>query len=248
MTVSEESSASSASNALRLVLMLADRGQLRVMSAAEELGCAPSTAHRLLATLTQSGLAVQDEDRSYVPGPAFVRLRLPASHPEALLAVVVPHLTKLTAATRETTHLMVRQDAAVRFIHSVEGPAALRVASRAGATMPAHLTSGGKALLAAMTDDAVCDLYCDGLPESSASRMKSLDDLLAELAVVRKKGYAENADQSEPGISAIGVALHRNGLPAAISVSMPSIRYRRERVRETVALLKGTASAINAQA
>src|SRR3954451_18936444 len=155
--------------------MLADRGQLRVMSAADELGVAPSTAHRLLTTLTQSGLAIQNEDRSYVLGPAFVRLRLPPSHPDALLAVVVPHLTKLSTATGETTHLMVRQATTVRFIYSVEGPAALRVASRAGVTMPAHLTSGGKALLATMSDEAVRELYLGGIPESPNSKIKSID-------------------------------------------------------------------------
>jgi DNA-binding IclR family transcriptional regulator len=243
----DDSPSRSAANALRLVLMLADRGQLRVMSAADELGVAPSTAHRLLTTLTQLGLAAQNEDRCYVQGPAFVRLRLPSSHPDALLAVVVPHLAKLSAETGETTHLMVRQGTTVRFIHSVEGPAALRVASRAGASMPAHLTSGGKALLAALSDEAVGDLYPAGIPESSNSKIKTLDDLLAELDVVREQGYAENPDQSEPGISAIGVALHRNGIPAAISVSMPSIRFRRARARELVAAIQATAAAVDSQ-
>jgi DNA-binding IclR family transcriptional regulator len=227
--------------------MLADRGQLRVMSVADELGVAPSTAHRLLTTLTQSGLAAQNEDRCYVQGPAFVRLRLPASHPDALLAVVVPHLTKLSSATGETTHLMVLQDTSVRFIHSVEGPSALRVASRAGVSMPAHLTSGGKALLATFPDEAIRALYGSGLPETSNGKIRTVDDLLGELAVVRKRGYAENPDQSEPGISALGVALHRNSTPAAISVSMPSIRYRRERIRELVKILASTAAAIDAQ-
>jgi len=226
---------------------LADRGQLRVMAVADELGVAPSTAHRLLTTLTQCGLAAQHEDRSYVQGPAFVRLRLAPSHPVALLAIVVPHLTRLSAATGETTHVMIRQDTTVRFIHSVEGPAALRVASRMGVVMPAHLTSGGKALLAAMKDDAIRELYAGGVPETPNSRIKTVDDLIDEMALVRKRGYAENLGESESGISAVGVALHRNGIPAAISISVPSIRYRRDRARELVAMLASTAAAIDAQ-
>lgn len=245
---SDDAPSKSASNALRLVLMLADRGQLRVMAVAEELGVAPSTAHRLLTTLTQAGLASQNQDRCYVQGPAFVRLRLPPSHPDALLAVVVPHLTKLSAATGETTHLMVLQDTSVRFIYSVEGPSALRVASRAGVLMPAHLTSGGKAMLAMLPDDTVRALYRNGLAENSNGRIRTVTDLLDELAIVRKRGYAENPDQSEPGISAIGVALRRSSTTsAAISVSLPSIRYRRDRVREIVSILASTAAAIEAQ-
>jgi IclR family transcriptional regulator, acetate operon repressor len=244
---SQESQSRSASNVLRLLLMLADRGQLRVINVADELGVAPSTAHRLLATLTQSGLAARNEDRCYVQGPAFARLRLPPSHPDAMLAVFVPHLTRLAEATGETTHLMIRQGTAVRFIDSVEGPAALRVASRAGMVMPAHLTSGGKALLAVLGDEAIRELYAKGVPKSPNSRIETVDDLLAEIAVVRERGYAVNRDQSEPGISAIGVAVHRNGVPAAISISMPSVRYRRDRTGELVAILSGTAAAISAQ-
>lgn len=217
------------------------------MHAADALGIAPSTAHRLLTTLTQSGLAAQNDDRFYVQGPAFARLRLPPSHPDALLAVVDPHLTKLANATGETTHLVVTEGTTVRFIHSVEGLAALRVASRAGMVMPAHLTSGGKALLAAMSDEAIRKLYAKGIPKSPNSKIETVDDLIAEIAIIRERGYADNLDQSEPGISAIGVALHRNNAPAAISISMPSVRYRRDRTRELVAILFSTAADIDSQ-
>jgi DNA-binding IclR family transcriptional regulator len=247
MLTSDDSPSRSASNVLRLLLMLAERGRLRVMTTADELGVAPSTAHRLLTTLLRSGLAAQHEDRSYVQGPAFARLRLAPSHPDALLAIVVPHLAKLSAATGETTHCMIRQDATVRFIHSVEGPAALRVASRTGVVMPAHLTSGGKALLATMSDDAIRELYAGGIPDSPNSRITTIDDLFEEIALVRKRGYAENMGQSEPGISAVGVALRRNAVHAAISLSVPSARYHRGRSRELVAILTSTAAAIQAQ-
>ena len=241
----DDSPSRSASNVLRLVLMLADRGSLRVTTVANELGVAPSTAHRLLTTLAQAGFAVQDADRSYVRGPAFVRLQVGSAHPDALLAVIVPHLAMLSEATGETTHLMIRENTTVRFLHSVEGPAALRVASRTGMVMPAHLTSGGKAILATMTDDAIRELYAEGVRVSPNSKVRSIDDLLSEIATVRRRGYAENLDESEPGISAAGVAIRRGPVVAAISVSVPSIRYRHGRSRR-LALLAQTAAAIDA--
>lgn len=170
----EDSPSRSASNVLRLVLMLADRGSLRVTLVANELGVAPSTAHRLLTTLAQAGFAVQQADRSYVQGPAFVRMRVGSAHPDALLAVIVPHLVLLSENTGETTHLMIREHTAVRFLHSVEGPAALRVASRTGVVMPAHLTSGGKAILATMSDDAIRELYADGIRASPNSKVRTV--------------------------------------------------------------------------
>lgn len=61
----------SVDNALRLLQMLRDVGALRLKDAAEELGTAPSTAHRLLAMLVYRGFAVQDEKRRYHRGPRW---------------------------------------------------------------------------------------------------------------------------------------------------------------------------------
>jgi DNA-binding IclR family transcriptional regulator len=247
--VTEEATVRSASNVLRLVLMLGERGRLRVTSVAEELCVAPSTAHRLLSALAQAGFAVQDEDRAYVPGPAYVRLRVPASHPDALVALVAPYLHDLAVATGETTHLMImeRSTTTVRFIHSVEGTAALRVASRTGAVIPAHLTSGGKALLAKMTDEEVRGLYPDGLPGGSRSSNRTLDHLLTELASIRANEIAENHEESEAGISAIGIAFQRHSLAAAISLSLPTTRYRGALNKPLEEHLRRTARKIEAQ-
>lgn len=247
--MTEEQTVRSATNVLRLVLMLGERGRLRVTSVAEELCVAPSTAHRLLTALAQAGFAVQDEDRAYIPGPAYVRLRVPPSHPDALVALVAPFLADLAAATGETTHLMIMERATttVRFVHSVEGTAALRVASRLGAAIPAHLTSGGKALLAKLTDDEVREMYPDGLPGGSRSNNRTLEHLLAELKGIRTKEIAENHEESEPGISAIGIAFQRHSLSAAISVSMPTIRYRGALSKPLEEHLRRTARKIEAQ-
>ncbi len=61
----------SVDNALRLLQMLRDVGAVRLNQAANELGIARSTAHRLLAMLVYRGFAVQDEKRIYHPGPAM---------------------------------------------------------------------------------------------------------------------------------------------------------------------------------
>jgi len=63
----------SVDNALRLLQMLRDVGGLRLKDAAEELGIAPSTAHRLLAMLVYRAFAVRTADRRYVAGPLMRR-------------------------------------------------------------------------------------------------------------------------------------------------------------------------------
>src|SRR2546423_895000 len=61
----------SVDHALQLVQILRDNGSLRISEAAQELGTARSTAHRLLAMLVYRDFAVQDEARNYLPGPAL---------------------------------------------------------------------------------------------------------------------------------------------------------------------------------
>lgn len=246
--MNEIQESASASNALRLVLILGDRESIRVTDVANELRVSPSTAYRLLAALTRYGFATQADDRSYVQGPAYIRLRLSPSSPDALRLIVSPHMTKLASTVGETTHLVIRRGTSVQFILSAEGPGPLRVASRLGAILPAHSTSGGKALLAELTDAELHELYAGGVPAVTGSKIKSIEDLIKALGVVRREKFAENLDESEAGIAAVGIALHRGGTPvAALSISAPSVRYRPDRVAELVKHLRQIAPRIEAQ-
>lgn len=216
----------SVDNALRLILMLQSQGVVRLKDAASELGLAHATAHRLLNTLRQRGFAIQDEKRRYLPGPA---LRLPAQGSRSsggLRSVARHHLEELTRQFEESTHLMVRVGTSVRFLDSVECTQALRIGSRIGVVSPAHLSSGGKSLLASLSSAEVKSLYVDSLDEQAVA------ELLRKLETVRRRGYALNLNESERGISAVGVCLRSADGRAigAISISAPSIRLPRGRL------------------
>src|SRR5687768_17364245 len=97
-------SSSSVGNALVLLRLLQERDVLRVSDAADELGVARSTAHRLLATLREHGFAVQDGDRSYALSPLQRGHRTLTA--ESLAPVARPHLEWLVEETDETAHLI----------------------------------------------------------------------------------------------------------------------------------------------
>jgi DNA-binding IclR family transcriptional regulator len=61
----------SVDHALRLAVLLQLEGPVTVSAAAERLGVARSTAHRLLTMLVYRDFAVQDEDRRYRAGPVI---------------------------------------------------------------------------------------------------------------------------------------------------------------------------------
>lgn len=212
---------------LRLLRMLRERGELRVAEAAGTLGVAPSTAHRLLAMLRQHEFAVQDRRHVYLPGPALAGIASAGPRPD-LRAVIHRGLRQVVQRCQETAHFMVLEGNGVRFIDGVEGSRSLRCGTRIGLLMPAHVTSGGKALLAELPGDELRGLYPRGLPHWERKTNASMVSLSRELAAVRRRGYATNSQESEAGIMAVGKCVpDRDGRAlGAVVIAIPSARCR----------------------
>jgi DNA-binding IclR family transcriptional regulator len=228
-------SIASVDHALRLAELLTREGPLRVTDAAERLGVARSTAHRLLTMLVYRNFAEQDDDRRYVAGPV---LRYAATTvPVDLKDLARPHLRELMQRVGETTNLSALEGPHVRFIVTEECAEILRVGDRGARILPAHLTSGGRAMLAAGPDEE--------LGQRFAGTDVNLAALHRDLARVRRQGFAVNNQRTEAGVTAVGRAL-RGGF-AAVAIAMPTARYDRARLPELVAHLTETTTAIDGQ-
>jgi DNA-binding IclR family transcriptional regulator len=238
----------SVDNALRILQVLRDSGQVRVSDAAAELGIARSTAHRLLSMLVYRDFAVRTDGHVYLPGPALSAPPLRGEPAQRLRQALRPHMETLCDRVHETVNLTVRLGMQTRFLHTVESDQLLRVGDRTGTILPAWHTSGGKILLADLPDDRLAVL----LRTASGREPGRLADserraLVTELRMIRERGYAENIEESESGVCAIGVGV-RDGAGeaiAALSVSVPSVRYGPERARVFVRELRATVAAVS---
>jgi DNA-binding IclR family transcriptional regulator len=223
---------SSVDNALRLLAVLGERRALRVVEAADALGVARSTAHRLLSSLRAHGFAVQDKaNGAYRPGPVLSEVGLAAIGSFDLRRITRPAMEELRDRTQETVSLSVLEGRNVRFIDCVEGTRSVRVGSRTGLVLPAHCTAGGKAQLAALSESEIARRYAKAdLTVRTTSSVSSWTDLGAELATIRRDGYAVNLEEGEHGISAVAAALRdMTGAPvAAIAVVIPATRFDSE--------------------
>jgi DNA-binding IclR family transcriptional regulator len=230
--VRNKSSLESADNILRLMLLLSERQRVRVSDAATHLGVARSTAHRLLSALSYRDFAVQDAHKAYRPGPAFNRLVLPGPSPQDLRTVLRGHLRALHDELGETCHLMVLEGNGSRFLDCVECTHVLRVGSRVGMLLPAHCTSGGKALLAELSAAQLTALYPRELPGAPGGVPVQLNALRRQLAGIRRRGYATNFEESDRGIVAAGACVRDSAgrAVAALAVAAPSARCPRSRV------------------
>lgn len=218
----------SVDNALRLLQLLRDGGQLRLSDATQELGVSKSAAHRLLAMLVYRGFAIQDDHRRYVSGPAFGVRAIGAPWVRDLRQLAMEPMTELGEELEETVNLMIRVGGNVRFLASIEPPVVLRVGDRTGSVLPALTSSGGKALLALEPLERLRSLYQGRTAQLTGRALSSrvFHALLRELEGVRSAGYAVNREETEAGVGAVGVAVFGpNANPiAAISVSAPIAR------------------------
>ena len=81
-------------------------------------------------------------------------------------------------------------------------------------------------LLAHLTDGELADLYSEQRWSGRETHRPDLVRLQRDLAGVRRSGVAVQRNRSESGVSAVGVSLGDTGLtPAALSVSMPTLRF-----------------------
>ncbi|MGW6172390.1 IclR family transcriptional regulator [Arthrobacter sp. NPDC055138] len=213
----------SVDRALQLIMLLQEREWLRITDAANALDVAPSTAHRLMAMLVYRGFALQDDQRRYCAGPT---LRTdPAADPaRSAAAIARPHLESLALSVHETVNLVERVGVTARYLFTAEGPQLLRVGNRTGTVLPAHLSSGGKAILATLPEPSVAQLYTGRQAQKTGGSLAAaeLEGLQRELAAARKRGYAVNLGRTEADLAAVGAPLATTDRPAALAVSISS--------------------------
>jgi DNA-binding IclR family transcriptional regulator len=225
----------SVANAARLISLLSEDSRLKLSDVSSRLGVSLSAAHRLLTTLEDEQLLMQDTTtRCYGPGPKLVAVADAVSSGRSRWNFARPYLEELSSRVGGTVNIMTLHGTDVAFVESVEAPTAVRVGSRLGAIMPAHCTSGGKALLARLTDDELAERYGHApLQRMTNHSAGTLEQLRTELRRTSKQGYATNFGESEPDVS--GVAIAVDGVePYAVAVSAPSPRLAPARVKELV--------------
>jgi DNA-binding IclR family transcriptional regulator len=235
-------------HALRVLLLLQLAPEIRVTTASQSLEIAPSTAHRILTTLTSRGFTVQDRvTKAYRAGPMLIELGVRSAISFDLREASEPHLRSLAQRSEETVNLLVLEGSSVRFVAGFEGTRRVRTHVLTGAVLPAYATSGGKVLLAELSRDTLRELYPRGLRKLTP-HTHTFTQMLDELALVMMRGYAFNRGESILGLSAVAVPVKDplGRTVAAIALSAPTSRLPRGDVREAVIALRECASLIRA--
>lgn len=238
----------SVDNALRLLLLFETHPSIRLTDASKYLGVASSTAHRLMVMLLYRGFVRQNpETKAYEPGQALSSIAYAVRRQVDIGALVRPALERLFNATGETVHFAKLEGSDTRFLEAIESHRAVRVASRRGATLPAHCTATGKAMLGLLTTEQLRALYPnEKLPGLTKKSIVSRTELERSLQTIRRTGYSTSNEESEDGVMSVAVAITSpSGKHYGINVSVPSHRMTEQLVSELGGILQQAAEDIH---
>jgi IclR family acetate operon transcriptional repressor len=235
---------------LAVLAIIAASDGLTLTDLAQRAGLAPSTAHRILASLEAHQFVFHDEERglwligvgAFEVGTAFLRNRRLAG-----IGRVVMH--ELMEATGETVNLGIEDGGEVVFISQVESHSALRAFFRAGSRAPIHASGVGKTLLAEITEARVREiLYKRGLAKFTDRTLVAPADLFRELAVIARRGWGVDDEERNLGMRCVAAAIFNEygEAIAGVSVSGPTVRITPERTQELGPQVKRAAEAITA--
>lgn len=231
-------SISSVDKALRVLERLAqvEAAGISLGDLSRELGINKASLHHALTTMRLRGWVEQVEDSRYRLGRTTGLLSQWWQAPTRLINELHPMLMAITNQSRELSNLGRLAELSIVYLDKVEPARPIRVWSQVGSTSPAVSTAIGRAILGARgIGDEQLDPWLRGAPHADDGFRARV---LRELDRVRRNGYATERDDSERGISCVGVPLDLMGsTAAAISVTVPSTRFSRTRAAELAALV-----------
>jgi DNA-binding IclR family transcriptional regulator len=207
---------------------------------AAQTGLHPSTAHRILAAMAQSGFVERSDNGMYRLGIRLLELGALVKSRISLRETAMSAMLELHQKTGESVNLGIRDGDQIVYVERTSsGRSSVRVVHIVGARAPLHTTATGKLFLVEEGAQRVREYARrTGLPGSTSASITELGALEKELDRVRRHQVAFDLDEVENGVRCIaaGIRDDSGALIAGLSLSTPAERFNPDwapLVRET---------------
>lgn len=233
---------SSFGRGLRVLLTIADRGEIRADELSTLLETPVSTIYRYLRTLAAFGF-VDRQDAGYRLGPRLIIGSGTNVTAEELIRTADPVLRLLAEETGETAIIVRRIGLAAVCLHEVPSVQPLRVTIAPTTGLPLRSGAFGKALLAFAPPEILDEVLAQEQPPGPAG--PGQERLRADLAEIVTSGVARSVGEVVSGSVAIAAPIFReDGIVAAIGVTGPESRCGLAWRTRVARLLPGAASSV----
>jgi IclR family pca regulon transcriptional regulator len=184
-------------------------------------GLARPTARRLLLTLVELGY-VRVSGSGYALTPKVLDLGIAYTSSLGLWDLARPHLEALVSRTRESSSMAQLDGSDIVYVARVSVPKIIALRVDIGTRFPAELTSQGKVLLAALSEELVVEALAQPTRSGLPPRPADASALASELVRVRAQGWALADEELAPGVRSVAAPV-RDGtgtVRAAMNVTV----------------------------
>lgn len=219
----------------------AQKPELSTVELSRLLGMDKSSVSRIVVTLQHHGYLNRNAASGrYRLGAKFVDLGNQVLTGYDRLDVgelAGPFLRELAATIREVVHLGILDQRDVVTLRKVDGGQIVTVDTKVGGRYPAHACALGKVLLAGLPNEDLSRLLAAGpLTPRTPNTIVDVPALWSEVERVRRAGYAEENEESFPGICCVAAPVkdHNGGVVAALSATIPKQRADQARMNDVI--------------
>jgi DNA-binding IclR family transcriptional regulator len=209
-----------------------------------------TTVYRILNTLQFHDMVRRSADGSYRLGPRLLALAartIGDAHDFDLATLSMRHLQALSEETGEASKVSVLDGNGVLVVAAVQGTREYALTVVPGQRLPLHAGAASKILLAHLPKAELARFTGEPLVHYTSKTLSDRKRLVAELARIRRQGWAQDKGEYSPSIQAFAAPIpDRTGrIIAALSVpflaGVPAAHM--EKVRVSVIAVAGAIAA-----
>lgn len=230
--------------ALDVLETVAGGRSMTVAEIAAKVGLNRTTTHRLVQTLVQQHY-LQPSENGHGVEIGLMLLPLAARHLDTnrVRLAALPHLSTLAQQAGERVNLGVLFEGELLYLAGVEKPSLPNMYSRFGKLAPIYCSSLGKAILSTLPEAEVRALLTrTPLIRQTENTLTDVDEILADLAETRRRGYAIDNQEHLVNVWCIAAPVYDGAASAIAAVGISG--SDRERVLAMADKVKLTAEVI----
>ncbi|MBK0329602.1 IclR family transcriptional regulator [Rhodobacteraceae bacterium F11138] len=185
----------------------AETPRLTITDVAKRTGLDRATARRCLLTLCQLGYAEFD-GKFFTPTPRVLRLGMGSLASLPLPQMVQPWLDQLSDQIGESASVSILDETEIVYLARAAQRRVMSIGLMPGSRLPAHCTSMGRVLLAALPE-AEARILIDraDLSPRTAHSLTDPEEIMKRIAEVQHDGYCVIDQEVEVGLRSIAVPL-----------------------------------------
>jgi DNA-binding IclR family transcriptional regulator len=204
-----------------------------------------STMHRLLSSLMEHGLVMQNlSTKHYKVGYTWMEIGLHVLGSIDFRTAARPVMEKLALEVEESIYLNIQDGTHGITIELVDSPLKVRIAETLGTRGPLHIGAPNKAILSYLNEaERASILEKLKLPEAEKQAIQ------LQVLEIQKTGYAISEGERTEGTVSVSAPVfgYADKVFASVSINAPSFRFTEERLPLLIEKVKQAAKEVSAR-